>query len=154
MWRWPNFSGLTIFEFINHHKLTFFSARTCPNFSHFSHHVRCALPFDFALEKEARKTYFIISKTQRIIQTRFSIFYYLIDMNIYTRNLPVCNSGQYTCVTDLCNFFFVLQDLIDRIDSYFQRIGFLRNLFLIGFTSQVFPDEDKQPSLEWCCVNL
>ena len=46
---------------------------------------------------------------------RSSFFYYLIHMNIYTQNLPVCNSGQYTCVAGLCNFFFVLQDLIDRI---------------------------------------
>ena len=51
-------------------------------------------------------------------------------MNIYTRNLPVCNSGQHTYVTGLFNFFFVLQDLIDRIDFYFQRIAFQRNLHI------------------------
>ena len=61
------------------------------------------------------------------------IFYYLIDMNIHTENLLVCNSGQYIYTTGLCNFFFVLQDLIDRINSYFQRIAFERNLLLIGF---------------------
>ena len=33
----------------------------------------------------------------------------------------------------LRNFFFVLQDLIDKINSYFQRIAFQRNLFLIDF---------------------
>ena len=56
-----------------------------------------------------------------------------MDMNIYTQNLPVCNSGQHTYVMGLFNFFFVLQDLIDRIDSYFQRIAFQRNLLrLIG----------------------
>ena len=77
-------------------------------------------------------------------------------MNIYAQNLPVCNSGQHTSVTGLFNFFFVLQDLIDRIDSYFQRIAFQRNLLLIGFQnskSQVFPDVNKQPSLKWRCVN-
>ena len=31
-WRRLNFSGWTIFEFINPYKVTFFSARTCPNF--------------------------------------------------------------------------------------------------------------------------
>ena len=31
-WGWPNFSGLTIFEFVNQYKVTFFSERTCPNF--------------------------------------------------------------------------------------------------------------------------
>ena len=60
-------------------------------------------------------------------------FYYLIDLNIYTQNLPVCKSGQYIYVTGLRNFFFVLQDLIDRINSYFWRIAFQRNLLLIGF---------------------
>ena len=54
-------------------------------------------------------------------------------MNIYTRNLPVCNSGQHTYVTGLFNILFVLQNLIDRIDSYFQRKSFQRNLLLIGF---------------------
>ena len=44
-------------------------------------------------------------------------------MNMYTRNLPVCNSGQNTYVTGLFNFFIVLQDLKDRIDSYFQGIS-------------------------------
>ena len=43
------------------------------------------------------------------------------------------SSGQHTYVMGLFNFFFVLQDLIDIIDSYFQRIAFHRNLLLIGF---------------------
>ena len=76
-------------------------------------------------------------------------------MNVFTWNLSVCNSGQHTYVMGLFNFFFVLQDLIDRIDSYFQRIAFQGNLLLIGFqcsTSQVFPVVNKQPSLEWHCV--
>ena len=46
-------------------------------------------------------------------------------MNIYKRNLPVCNSGLHTYVTSLFNFAFVLQDLIDRIDSI-SREQFLR----------------------------
>ena len=58
----------------------------------------------------------------------------LFDRHEYiTLNLPICNSGQYIYVTGLHNFFFVLQDLIDRINSYFQRIAFQRNLLLIGF---------------------
>ena len=44
-------------------------------------------------------------------------------MNIYTQNFQVCNSGQHTYVMGLFNFFFVLQDLIDRINSYFQKIS-------------------------------
>ena len=39
----------------------------------------------------------------------------------------------YIYVTGLFNFFFVPQDLIDRINFYFQKIAFQRNLLLIGF---------------------
>ena len=77
-------------------------------------------------------------------------------MNLYTQNLSVCNSGQHTYVIGLFSFFFVLQDLIDRINSYFQRIAFQRNLLLIGLKhsmSHIFSDVNKQPSLEWRCVN-
>ena len=41
-------------------------------------------------------------------------------------------------------FFFVHQDLIDRINSYFQRIAFQMNLLVIGFQhskSQFFSSE-------------
>ena len=110
----------------------------------------------FCVRERPKKISSIISVAQRIIRTRSSIFCYSIDMNIYTQNLPVCNSGQHTYVTGLFNFFFVLQDLIDRISSYFQRIAFQRNLLLIGFwhsTSQVFSNVNKQPSLEWHCLN-
>ena len=92
----------------------------------------CALPFDFALGRDPKNIFYYLrdagNSTDQILN-----FFYSIDMNIYTRNLPVCNSGQHTYVTGLFNFFFVLQDLIDRIDSYFQRIAFQRNLLLIGF---------------------
>ena len=37
------------------------------------------------------------------------------------------DSGQYIYVLSVCNFFFVPQDLIDRINSYFRR-----KLLLIG----------------------
>ena len=53
--------------------------------------------------------------------------------SIYTWNLLVCNSGQYIYVTGLHNFFFVLQDVIERINCYFQRIAFWRNLLFIDF---------------------
>ena len=45
----------------------------------------CVLPFDFTLKRD-RKISLIISVTLRIIWTRSSVLY-LIDMNIYTRNL-------------------------------------------------------------------
>ena len=48
------------------------------------------------------------------------------------------SSGLYIYVMGLCNFFFVPQDLIDRI--------FLKKSY--------FSDENKQPSLELCCIYL
>ena len=114
------------------------------------------LPFDFALERHPKNIFYYHHDVENY-RDQVLNFLYLIDMNIYTRNLPVCNSGQHTYATGLFNFFFVLQDLIDRIDFYFQRITFQRNLLLIGFqhsTSQVFFDVNRQPSLEWRCKGL
>ena len=68
--------------------------------------------------------FFIISVTWKIIRTKSSVFNYLINLNLYRRNLLVCNSGHCTYVSGLCNFFFILQDLIDRINSYFWRIKY------------------------------
>ena len=87
----------------------------------------CVLPFDFTSERDL-KNFCNISMMQKIMRTRSSIFYHLIEMNTYIQNFLVFNSGHYIYGTGLCNFFFVLLDLIDRIDSYFQR-----NLLLIGF---------------------
>ena len=70
-------------------------------------------------------------------------FHYIVDINLYKQNLPVYNSGQYIYVMGLCNFFFfVSQDLIDRINSYFQRIAFLRHKFFLM----------KISSLHWNCT--
>ena len=115
----------------------------------------CALPFDFALERDSKNIFFYQRDVENCTDQVFN-FCYSIAMNRYTRNLPVCNSGQYTYVTRLFNFFFVLQDLIDRIDSYFQRIDFQTNSLVIGFShsmSQAFFNVNKQPSLKWRCVN-
>ena len=83
----------------------------------------CALPFDFALERYPENTFYYQRDVENYTDQVLSLCH-LIEMNIYTQNLPVCNSGQHTYVMGLFNFFFVLQDLIDRIDSYFQRIAF------------------------------
>ena len=129
-------------------KLPFLSKNICKFFPLPLSSKICAVPFGFALG-ETRKIFSIISLRYRIIRTRCSIFCYLVDMNIYTWNILVCNSGQYIYVMGWCNFLFVLQDLIDRINSYFQRIAFQRSLLLIGsyqpMSPYVFPDENKQP---------
>ena len=93
----------------------------------------CALPFNFMLERDPKNIFYyqheVVSYTDQVL----NFFMTWIDMNKYTLNLPVWNSGLHTYVTDLYNFFFVLQELIDRLDSYFQRVAFQRNLLLIGF---------------------
>ena len=114
-------------------KLPFLSKNISKSFQ-FPRQVKHVRFPSISRQRETRKLFSIISLTLRIIRTRSSIFYYLVDMNVYTRNLPVCNSGPYIYITRLFNFFFVLQDLIDRINSYFQRIVFQRNLLLTGFT--------------------
>ena len=48
-WRWSNFSDLTISEFINHYKVTFSKFFDLPSSS-----KTCALPFDFALERDLK----------------------------------------------------------------------------------------------------
>ena len=58
-WRWSNCSCLTIFEFINHDKVTFLSARTSPNFFPLlSPSKTCALPPDFALERDPKNIFY------------------------------------------------------------------------------------------------
>ena len=86
----------------------------------------------FRVRKRPEK-YFLLSAWHReLYGPGPELLYRLIDTNTYTLNLLVCNSD-LAIVTALYNFFFVLQGLIDRIDSYFQRVALLRNLLLIGF---------------------
>ena len=59
-WRWPNFSGLTIFEFINHYKVTFFSARTCPNFPTSLANLNMFASLRFRVRERPEK-YFLLS---------------------------------------------------------------------------------------------
>ena len=62
-----------------------------------------ALPFDFTWERP--KKYFLLSAWHReLYGPGPQIFYSLIDINIYTLNLLVCNSGQYTYVKVYVSF--------------------------------------------------
>ena len=73
------------------------------------------------------------------------VFEFLLsDKYEYTHG--TCNSGQYIYVTGLFNIFFVLQDLINTVDSSFQRKAFQRNLLVIGFqhsTLQFFSNKNN-----------
>ena len=92
----------------------------------------------------------------RVTLTRSSIFHYLIDMNIYTRNLPVCNSGLFVLwVHETFSLFFRiwLTELIPIFSEFFFR----GTCFLLDSNTlhrKFLFDEYRQPSLEWHCVNL
>ena len=109
----------------------------------------CVLPFNFVLERDQKNTFYY----QRDVENYTDEALDLINMTIYMEFFGLY-SGQNihaffffyflffilrrykflnykftnSTVTGLCNFFFVPQDLIDRINSYFQR-----NLLLIVF---------------------
>ena len=116
------FFRFDLFEFINHDKVTFFPLP--------SPIKTCALPFDFTLERDPKNIFNSQSDVENYTDQVLNFLLYDGHEYIHTQNLLVCNSGQYISVTSLHN---VLQDLIDRISSYFQRIAFQRNLLLIGF---------------------
>ena len=73
-------------------------------FSHFPCQVKRALLFGFALETDPKNIFFYQHDVENYTDHVLN-FCYSIDMNIYTRNLPVYNSGQHTYVTGLFNFF-------------------------------------------------
>ena len=101
-------------------------------FFHFPRQVK-HVRFDFALKRDPKNIFYCQCDVDNYTDQVLTFLFFDRHEYIHTRNLPICNSGQHMYVTALCNFFFVLQDLIDRIDSYFQRIAFQRNLLLIGF---------------------
>ena len=75
-------------------------------------------------------------------------------MNIHTRNLPASNSGQYVCIMGLCNFSFVLQDLIDRINSFSVNSFSVELTTYWLLTRHFISISDENRQLEWRCVNL
>ena len=81
---------------------------------------KCVLPFDSVLERDPKNIFYYQCDVENYTNQVLSFFIHTIDMNNYTHNLPVCNSGQHTYVTGLFKFFFVFS-LIDRIDNYFQH---------------------------------
>ena len=82
----------------------------------------CALPFDFALGKDRKNIFYYQHDVENYIGLVLNFLLFDRHEYIHTQNLPVRNSGLYHYVMGLCNLF--LQDLIGRIDSYFQRIVF------------------------------
>ena len=76
----------------------------------------CVLPFNFALERDLRNIFYyqhgVESYTDQVLN------FYIFDRHKY---IHTESSGlefwSVNLVMGLNNFFFVLQDLIDRIDS-------------------------------------
>ena len=97
----------------------------------------CALSFNFALESDPKNIFYYQCDVENCTDQVLDFLLFDSHEYIIHRNLPVCDSDQYIYVTGLHNVFFALQDLIDRINSYFNRIAFQRNLLLIGF--KIFP---------------
>ena len=100
--------------------------------------------------RERSEKYFLLSVWRRELYGPGPRFFIIWQTWIYTRNLPVCNSGLYIYITGLCNFFFVLQDLIGRINSCLWRIAFQKNLLLMASNTlrpKFFPM--KMSSLHW-----
>ena len=93
-----------------------------------------ALPFDFTLERDPKNIFYYHWGVENY--TDLVIDFLFFDKHKYKNEifkLLVCNFDQYIYVRGLYNFFFALQDLIDRINSYFQRIAFYGKLLLIAF---------------------
>ena len=85
-WRWPDFSGLTIFNFINHYKVTFSSARTCLNFPTSLAYKTCAVPFDFTSERDLKNI--LLSAWHRELYGPGPQFFVIwLDMNIDTHRI-------------------------------------------------------------------
>ena len=105
MYIWPYLNSLIIkkLPFLNKNMSKFFplpsSSRTC------------ACPFDFVLERNPKNIFYCQRDVENFTDQVFNFL--LFDRHWIFRiwitlNLPVCNPGQYTYVTDLCNFCFVL----------------------------------------------
>ena len=93
-------------------------------------------------------------------------------MIIHAEYTLFCNSSQYIHVMDLHNFSFVLQNLTDRINSrnfseelasywllLYSTLLYSTLLYSTLLYSGVtlrhkisFPNENKQPSLQWRCI--
>ena len=71
-------------------------------------------------------------------EIRFSISYYLTDMNVYPQNILICNFVQYIYVTGLCNFClcssrFDWQNKLENSFSEEHASNWLLTLYIISF---------------------
>ena len=110
-------------------KLPFFSAGTSPKFSHFPHKVNY-VSFS-SISWDTKNTFYYQCDADNYMDHVLDFLLFDKHKCIHEIFRPAILVSIF--VTGFCSFFFVLQDLIDRIKSYFQRIVFQRNLLLIGF---------------------
>ena len=57
-WKWPNFSSLTKFEFINYYKVTISPKEHVQIFPLSSPSKTCTISFNFALERDLKNIYY------------------------------------------------------------------------------------------------
>ena len=78
------FSGLTISEFINQYKVTFFSAKNISKFLPVpSPNGSCVLPFDFVLERVPKNISYGECDIECFLILVLNFLYHLINMNIH-----------------------------------------------------------------------
>ena len=122
MWRGSRFSDLNILEIKYHDNVTIFSARTF--FFHLAKQNKCASVRFCARE---RPEFFFYYHWRRKLcgpgpytnkYTNGIFWSVILVVSIFTLRVYIT--------------FLLLGNIIDRINSYFQRIAFYRNLLLIG----------------------
>ena len=111
---------------MNQDKVTFFSTRTSLTFTHYppSPSGTCALPFDFMLGRRDSQIIFNYHCDVRIIRTRSSIVYYLMNMNI---------------LTNCCGLYFLSVYLCSRFLSFLSSTFHWQYLYL--FSENIFLEE-------------
>ena len=133
---------------INHYKVTFFSARTCPNF-----HMCASLRFRVR-ERDSENIY-----DQRDVEnyTDQVLNFLLFDRHEYIHTEP---SGLQFSSAYLCYGFIWLFLCSSRFDwqnrFLFPEKSFseeLASYWLLTLYVTSFSDVNKQPSREWRCVN-
>ena len=98
--------------------------------------------FQFRIrERDPKNIFFYQRDVENYMdQTRFSVLYYMIDINIYTQNLSVCNSGQYIYMLWVCSlradwqnqFLFSENSFSEELASYW-----LLTLFCTFFSMRI-----------------
>ena len=109
-----------MFEFSNHYKVTFSQQEYVQIFPLPSLSKTCVLLLDFTLERDPKNIFYYQCDIENYMNEVLNFFLFDRHEYIHTVFWSVLLAS---ILMGLFNFFFFLHDLIDRIDSYFQRIA-------------------------------